>query len=167
MAKIGVKIQEEKQRYMGDSIMENMGSMNEYDRIGEMNHQLYIMKKNNKSLRSKWRQSRDMLEAVMKTLGDKENNLREALENSITALFRMQIQEDNAPLKKIKLDNMNGEPVWVVSCNHDGRWGIVNSSRETIIFPTIDGVEEEYWFDGNYIFQFKKEIKDYSKILIK
>lgn len=33
--------------------MENLESRNEYDRIGEMNHQLYIMKKNNKALRSK------------------------------------------------------------------------------------------------------------------
>ena len=52
--------------------MENMESRNEYDRIGEMNHHLYIMKKNNKALRSKWRQSREMLEEVMKTLSDKE-----------------------------------------------------------------------------------------------
>ena len=140
--------------------MENMESRNEYDRIGEMNHHLYIMKKNNKALRSKWRQSREMLEEVMKTLSDKENKLKEALDNSITALLRMQVQEDNAPLKKIKLDKMNGEPVWVVSYGHDGRWGIVISSRESVIFPTIDGVEEEYWFDGNYIFRFKKEIKD-------
>ena len=147
--------------------MEKLESRNEYDRIGEMNHQLYIMKKNNKALRSKWRQSREMLEEVMKTLSDKENKLKEALDNSITALLRMQVQEDNAPLKKIKLDKMNGEPVWVVSCDHDGRWGIVNSSREYVIFPTIDGVEEEYWFDGNYIFRFKKEIKDFSKILEK
>ncbi len=147
--------------------MENLESRNEYDKIGEMNHQLYIMKKNNKALRSKWRQSREMLEEVMKTLSDKENKLKEALDNSITALLRMQVQEDNAPLKKIKLDKMNGEPVWVVSYDHDGRWGIVNSSRESVIFPTIDGVEEEYWFDGNYIFRFKKEIKDYSKILEK
>lgn len=147
--------------------MEKLESRNEYDRIGEMNHQLYIMKKNNKALRSKWRQSREMLEEVMKTLSDKENKLKEALDNSITALLRMQVQEDNAPLKKIKLDKMNGEPVWVVSCDHDGRWGIVNSSRESVIFPTIDGVEEEYWFDGNYIFIIKKEIKDFSKILEK
>lgn len=147
--------------------MEKLESRNEYDRIGEMNHQLYIMKKNNKALRSKWRQSREMLEEVMKTLSDKENKLKEALDNSITALLRMQVQEDNAPLKKIKLDKMNGESVWVVSCDHDGRWGIVNSSRESVIFPTIDGVEEEYWFDGNYIFRFKKEIKDFSKILEK
>ena len=147
--------------------MEKLESRNEYDRIGEMNHQLYIMKKNNKALRSKWRQSREMLEEVMKTLSDKENKLKEALDNSITALLRMQVQEDNAPLKKIMLYKMNGEPVWVVSCDHDGRWGIVNSSRESVIFPTIDGVEEEYWFDGNYIFRFKKEIKDFSKILEK
>ena len=147
--------------------MEKLESRNEYDRIGEMNHQLYIMKKNNKALRSKWRQSREMLEEVMKTLSDKENKLKEALDNSITALLRMQVQEDNAPLKKIKLDKMNGEPVWVVSCDHEGRRGIVNSSRESVIFPTIDGVEEEYWFDGNYIFRFKKEIKDFSKILEK
>lgn len=82
-----------------------------------------------------------MLEEVIKTLSDKEIKLKEALDNSITALLRM-----------------------VVSSDHDGRWGIVNSDRESVIFPTAEGVEEEYWFDGNYIFRFEKEIKDYSKI---
>lgn len=62
---------------------------------------------------------------------------------------------------------MNGEPVWVVSCGHDGRWGIVHSSREFIFYLSADGTEEEYWFDGNYIFRFKKEIKDYSEIIEK
>jgi len=147
--------------------MENSESKNAYERIRKMNHQLYIMKKNKKAIRSKWRQSREMLEEVIKTLSDKEIKLKEALDNSITALLRMQMQEDNVPLKKIKLDRMNGEPVWVVSYDHDGRWGIVNSDRWSVIFPTAEGVEEEYWFDGNYIFRFEKEIKDYSKILEK
>ena len=124
--------------------MENSESKNEYERIRKMNHQLYIMKKNKKAIRSKWRQSREMLEEVIKTLSDKEIKLKEALDNSITALLRM-----------------------VVSSDHDGRWGIVNSDRESVIFPTAEGVEEEYWFDGNYIFRFEKEIKDYSKILEK
>ena len=63
-----------------------------------------------------------MLEEVIKTLSDKEIKLKEALDNSITALLRM-----------------------VVSSDHDGRWGIVNSDRESVIFPTAEGVEEEYW----------------------
>lgn len=147
--------------------MNDIESKNEYERIAQMNHQLYIMKKNKKALRSKWRQSRELLEEVMKTLTDKENNLKEALDTSVTALLRMQVQEYNAPLKKINLDKMHGEPVWVVSCERDGRWGIVNCSRESIIFPTIDGIEEEYWFDGNYIFRYRKEIRDYSKIIEK
>ena len=42
--------------------MENSESKNEYERIRKMNHQLYIMKKNKKAIRSKWRQSREMLE---------------------------------------------------------------------------------------------------------
>ena len=153
--------------YERENKVENLENRNEYDRIATMNYQLYIMKKNNKALRSKWRQSRELLEDVMKTLTDKEIKLKEALDNSITALLRMQIREDNTPLKKIKLKEMNGEPVLVVSCEHDGRWGIVNCGRESVIFPTVDGMEEEYWFHGNYIFGYKKEIKDYTKILEK
>lgn len=81
--------------------MENSESKNEYERIRKMNHQLYSMKKNKKAVRSKWRQSREMLEEVIKTLSDKEIKLKEALDNSITALLRMQMQEDNVPLKKL------------------------------------------------------------------
>lgn len=140
------------------------------EELGGLDHNIlwsYIMKKNKKALRSKWKQSRELLEEVIKTLTEKENNLKEALDTSITALLRMQVQDENAPLKKIKLNKMNGEPLWVVSYNHAGRWGIVNSSTESVIFPTTDGVEEEYWFDGNYIFRYKKEIKDFSQILEK
>lgn len=141
--------------------------MSEYDRIYKMHHQLYIMKKNKKTILSQWRKSRELLEAVMKTLSPKEENLKHALEMSVTALLQMQAQEQNPPLKRVHLESMNGEPVWVVGYEYDGRWGIVNTGHESIMFPTSEGVEEEEWFDGMYIFKYKKEIKDYTEILEK
>lgn len=38
---------------------------------------------------------------------------------------------------------MNGEPVWVVSGDHDGRWGIVNSYNETVVFLKSGELYEE------------------------
>lgn len=85
--------------------MDNLENKSEYEKIRQMNHQLYIMKMNKKALRSKWKQSRELLEAVLKTLRDKEKNMKEALDASIIALLRMQVQEENAPLKKIIRQN--------------------------------------------------------------
>ncbi|MDD3139045.1 MAG: hypothetical protein PHX08_08750 [Lachnospiraceae bacterium] len=147
--------------------MNDAENVSEYEKIRQMNYQLYIMKKNKKALQSKWKQAREMIEKVMKTLSDKENKLKDALDTSVTALLRMQVQDENVPLKKIKLDKMNGEPVWVVSIDHDGRWGIVHSGRESVFFLTPEGTEEELWFDNNYIFRYKKQINDYSKIIEK
>lgn len=141
--------------------------MNEYDEIQHMNHQLYIMKKNNKLLLSQWKKARDIIDTALKTLPQQEANLKNALILSTKALLKMQVQEENSPLKKIHLDNMNGEAVWVVSIEHDGRWGIVNTNHETVLFLTKDGIEEEPWFYDKYIFRYKKEIKDYSHILEK
>lgn len=141
--------------------------MNEYEKIQQMHHQLYIMKINKKAVLSQWRKAREFLEGVIKTLPSKEEKLKSALELSVKALLKMQAHEENIPLKKVHLDSMDGEPVWVVSYNRDGRWGIVNAGHETIMFPTSEGVEEEEWFDGMYIFRYKKEIKDYTDILKK
>jgi hypothetical protein len=140
-------------------------SMSEYERIGQMNQQLYIMKKNKRTLASKWKKSRELIEEVEKTLSDKEINLKNALDAAVSALIRIQVQEENPPLKRINLEKMEGEPVWVVSHNHDGRWGIVDVNKESVIFLTKDGFEEEYWFDYRYIFRYKKKIEDYTKIL--
>lgn len=125
------------------------------------------MKENKKSISSKWKKARMLLEEVIKTLSPKEDKLKNALELSIDALTAMQTKEMNSPLKKTQLHNMNGEPVWVVSCDHDGRWGIVDSYSETVIFPDKDGKYEEEWFVYNYIFKYKKEIRDYTKLLEK
>ena len=141
--------------------------MKEYEAIYNMHHQLYIMKKNKKALFSKWKSAREFLESIIKTLSPKEDKLKTALELSIDALLKMQVQEDNVPLKRVHLKSMNGEPVWVVTYDHDGRWGIVNTGRESIIFPTLEGVEEELWFDEMYVFRYKKEIKDYTQVLEK
>lgn len=141
--------------------------MNEYERIKQMHHQLYIMKQNKKMIQSKWKKARELIEALITSLPQQQENLKNALNLSVKALLRMQAQEENPPLKKIALDNMNGEPVWVVSYDHDGRWGIVNSNRETVLFYTPDGMEEEGWFEDNYIFRYKKEIKDYTQLMEK
>lgn len=142
-------------------------NMNEYERIQIMHHQEYIMKVNKKSILSKWKKARMLLEEVIKTLSPKEDMLKNALELSIDALTAMQAREMNLPLKKAQLHNMNGEPVWVVSYDHDGRWGIVDSYNETVIFPSKDGKNEEEWFGYNYIFKYKKEIRDYTTLLEK
>ena len=141
--------------------------MNEYERIYNMNHQLYMMKKNKKVLLSKWRKSRELIEAIMETLPQQEEKLKSALELASKALLQMQVKDENPALKKVILKSMDGEPVWVVTYDHDGRWGIVNANDESILFPATKGVEEEHWFDGMYIFRYKKEIKDYSHILEK
>lgn len=141
--------------------------MNEYDKIQLMHHQEHVMRENNKARLSKWRKAREYLEEVSKTLSPKEDKLKDALELAAKALTAMQAKEMNPPLKNTQLKNMNGEPVWVVSSDHDGRWGIVNSYNETVIFPKYDGVYEEEWFGYNYIFRFKKEIRDYTALLEK
>lgn len=141
--------------------------MSDYDKIQKMNHQEYIMKKNKKMLLSKWKKAREFIETVLKTLSPQEDKLRSALELSVSALVKMQAIESNPPLKKTQLSNMNGEPVWVVSADHGSRWGIVDSYSETVLFPKSDGVDEEGWFGYNYIFRYKKEIRDYTQLLEK
>ena len=132
-----------------------------------MHHQEHIMKKNNKIRISKWRKAREFLEEVIKTLSPTEEKLKDALELSTKALTAMQAKEMNPPLKRTQLQNMNGEPVWVVSGDHDGRWGIVNSYNETVVFLKSGEVYEEEWFGYNYIFRYRKEIRDYTSLLDK
>lgn len=60
--------------------------MNEYERINQMNHQLYIMKKNKKMIQSKWKKSRELIEAVITTFPQQQENLKSALELSVKAL---------------------------------------------------------------------------------
>jgi len=140
--------------------------MSEFDKIVQMNHQLYIMKKNKKAVLSRWRKSREFIETVLKTLSQQEEKLKTALELSIQALLIMQVQEENEPLRKSNLVRLDGEPVWVVSYDHDGRWGIIDTINERVLFPSNEGVKEERWINA-YIFRYRKEIKDYSHLLKK
>ncbi len=141
--------------------------INDYDKIQQMHHQEYLMKKNKKIVLSKWRKAREFIETVLDTLSSKEDKLKDALEIAINALVKMQAIESNPPLKKTQLSNMNGEPVWVVSADYGSKWGIVDSYSETVLFPKSDGVDEEGWFEYNYIFRYKKVIRDYTQLLEK
>lgn len=142
--------------------------MTEYDRLQLMHHQEYLLKQNDKKLISKWQRARKLIKAVIPTLNPKEEaNMITALNLACQSLTRAQVEEENPPLKKIALDSMNGEPVWVVSYEHDGRWGIVDASDQSVIFYVDGEIEKEYWFDGRYIFKYKKEIFDHSKLLEK
>lgn len=110
---------------------------------------------------------RRIIKAAIESLQPSEKKLLAALKLSVKALVILQSMEENPPLKKIALDKMDGEPVWVVSYNHDGRWGIVDSSDESVNFITENGIVQEYWFGSQYIFRYKKEIIDYTDELIK
>lgn len=133
-----------------------------------MHHQEYLLKKNDKTLSSKWQEARQLIETVADTLSEtKEANLLSALRLAEQALLKIQVEEENPPLKKFALDAMNGKPVWVVSDDHDGRWGIVNTSDQSVVFFVNGGIEKEAWFDGRYIFRHKKEILDHTKLLEK
>lgn len=142
--------------------------MNEFERLQLMHHQEYLLKQNQKKLISKWQKARKLIKAVIPTLNEKEEaNMITALKLACEALIKRQVEEENPPLKKIALDSMNGEPVWVVSYNHDGRWGIVDTADQSVIFYIDGEIEREYWFDGRYIFKYKKEIFDHTKLLEK
>lgn len=142
--------------------------MNEYQRLQQMHRQKYLLEKNEKKLISKWQRARKLIKAVIPTLNEKEEtNMITALKLASQALIKVQVEEENPPLKKIALDRMNGEPVWVVSYDHDGRWGIVDTSDQSVVFYVDGETEKEYWFDGRYIFRYKKEIFDHTKLLEK
>lgn len=142
--------------------------MNEFERIQLMHHQEYLLKQNDKRLISKWQKARKLIKAVIPTLNEKEEaSMITALKLASTALTKMQVEEENPPLKKIALDGMNGEPVWVVSYDHDGCWGIVDVSDQSVAFVINEQITKEPWFDGRYIFKYKKEIFDHTKLLAK
>lgn len=142
--------------------------MNDYESLQRMHHQEYLLKQNGKKSISKWHRAKQIIKAVIPTLSaEKEKNMITALKLACQALVQAQSEEENPPLKKIALDDMNEEPVWVVSYNHDGRWGIVDTSDQSVIFYEEGEVKKECWFDGRYIFRYKKEIIDYTKQLEK
>jgi hypothetical protein len=142
--------------------------MNEYESLQRMNHQEYLLRQNGKRSISKWHRAKQIIKEVIPTLSvEKEKNMITALKLACQALVKAQAEEENPPLKKIALDDMNGEPVWVVSYNHDGRWGIVETSDQSVIFYEQGEIKKECWFDGRYIFRYKKEIIDYTEQLEK
>lgn len=142
--------------------------MTEFERIKLMHHQEYLLKQNEKKLVSKWQQAKKLINAVIPTLDEnKESKMIEALKLASKALLKMQVEEENRPLKKIALDDMQGEPVWIVSYDHDGRWGFVDTSDQSVILYVDGEIKKEYWFDDRYIFKYKKEIFDYTKLLEK
>ncbi|MEG0693912.1 MAG: hypothetical protein RR444_12625, partial [Oscillospiraceae bacterium] len=109
--------------------------MTEYEDIQRMHHQEYLLKQNEKKLISKWQKARKLIKAVIPTLNEnEEGNMIAALKLACESLIKKQVEEENPPLKKIALDSMNGEPVWVVSYDHNGRWGIVDTSDQSVIF---------------------------------
>ena len=143
--------------------------MSDYERLKRMHHQQYLLQKNDIKIKSKYQKARSPIRKTIETLNqENEQAMVNALELAAKSLIKMQIQiADNPPLKKVKLDSMNGEPVWVISWEHDGRWGIVDVSDQSVVY-FIDGkIEKEPWFDGTYIFQYKKEIFDFSELLAK
>lgn len=143
--------------------------MSDYERLKRMHHQQYLLQKNDIKIKSKYQKARSLIKKTIETLNqENEQAMVNALELAAKSLIKMQIQiADNPPLKKAKLDSMNGEPVWVISWEHDGRWGIVDVSDQSVVY-FIDGkIEKEPWFDGTYIFQYKKEIFDFSELLAK
>lgn len=144
--------------------------MNEYERLSLMYRQEYLLKKENIKFAADWRKwqiARKLIETAAGSLPENETKLLAALKLSVKALTRMQCIDDNPPLKKIHLEQMDGEPAWVVSYNHDGRWGIVDASDQSVVFFSGEDCFKEHWFDGTYTFKYKKEIVDHTQELEK
>lgn len=142
--------------------------MTEYEQIRRMHYQESLLKRAKVKYKApwgKWYNAKKVIEQSLVVLGDDEKDLKTALQLSIKALSLKLHIDDNPPLKKIALDSMDGEPVWVVSTNHNGRWGIVNAAVQCIDFVENGAVYQEEWFSGNYLFRFKKTVIDYSSEL--
>lgn len=144
--------------------------MTEYEQIRRMHHQEYLLKDRNVNYPAPWkawRGAKKIIRDAAEKLDESEKVLKYALKLAQEALVLKQSIADNPPLKRIALQQMDGEPVWVVSSDHDGRWGIVQVEGECILFFNNDEVEEEGWFNSSYIFKHKKVIVDYSAELAK
>lgn len=142
--------------------------MNEFERLQQMYHQEFILKKKDIKFKANWRKwqiARKRIEAVMETIPESKEKLIAALKLSIAALTKMVSIEDNPPLNRTHLNQMDGEPVWVVSYDRNGRWGLVDTSDKSVIFYSEEGFYKEHWFDGRYIFKYKKEIVDHTEEL--
>lgn len=144
--------------------------MEQYEKIRLMNRQITILEKHKVPYEAEWKRilnAKKTLQGAISILGENEKALTSALNTAIDALKQMQIEKDNPPLNKLALKRLDGEPVWVVSVAHSGRWGIVDANNEVVRFPYPDDEFPEAWFAGCYIFRYKKEIVDYSELLQK
>lgn len=144
--------------------------MEQYEKIRLMNRQIAVLDKHKISYEAEWKRIRDAkktIQGAISILGENEKSLASALNTAIEALKQIQIEKDNPPLNKLTLKRLDGEPVWVVSVAHSGRWGIVDADNELVRFPYPDDEYPEAWFAGCYIFRYKKEIVDYSELLQK
>ena len=144
--------------------------MEQYEKIRLMNRQIAVLDKNKIPYEAEWKRIHDAkktIQGALTILGDNEKPLISALNTAIEALKQIQIEKDNPPLNKLTLKRLDGEPVWVVSVAHSGRWGIVDASKELVRYPYPDDEFPEAWFNGCYIFRHKKEIVDYSELLQK
>lgn len=144
--------------------------MTEYEQIRLMHHQEYLLKEKKVNYFAPWKKwlgAKKVIKAALEQLGENEKQLRLALKFSVEALTLKQTMDDNPPLKKIALDQMEGEPVWVVGYDHGGRWGIVHVPDQSVNFFEDGELKKEYWFDGRYIFRYKKTIVDFSSELEK
>lgn len=144
--------------------------MGQYEKIHLMNRQISILDKYKIPYEAEWKKVRDAkktIQSAVNLLGENEKVLSSALNVAIEALKQVQVEKDNPPLNKLALKRLDGEPVWVVSIAHEGRWGIVDANNEIVRFPYPNDEFPEAWFVGCYIFKHKKDIKDYSELLQK
>lgn len=144
--------------------------MEEYEKIRLMNRQIAVLDKHKVPYKAEWKRIRDAkktIQSAISILGENEKPLISALNTAVEALKQIQIEKDNPPLNKLALKRLDGEPVWVVSVAHSGRWGIVDADNELIRFPYPYDEFPDAWFAGCYIFRYKKEIVDYSELLQK
>lgn len=147
--------------------------MIDFGKIKHMEMQQAILDKYNIKYEEPWRnykKARSLLSEVLKTIGENEKPLLEAIELSIDALKHMQQHVSNYPLKETDLKKMDGQPVWVVSiASHYGRWGIVNAKKKSVEYVEKENefIEPDHWNVGCYIFRYPKEFADYSEELIK
>lgn len=147
--------------------------MIDFGKIKRMQMQQAILDKYNIKYEEPWqkyKKARSLLSEVLKTIGENEKPLLEAVKLSIDALSHMQRHISNYPLKEYDLKQMDGQPVWVVSiASHYGRWGIVNAKKKCVEYVEKEDefIEPDHWNVGCYIFRYPKEFVDYSEELIK
>lgn len=141
--------------------------MKEFEQMRRMCYQLHLLndRKYNIKNHSKYYKARELLKHIQKLQPSEEVELNRALSLAVEALTQAYKEEFNPPLTTGELEKMDGMPVWVISETHDGKWGIVDANEQCVFYPTMDILDSDLWFNGCYIFKYKKTIKDYSELL--